>query len=90
MSIVGVSRDSLTSHARFREKHGMTFPLLSDPDHAVHQIYGAWGEKKMYGRTVQGVLRSTFIIGPAGHIEKIYTNVKAKGHAQKVLEDMKG
>ena len=89
VKIVGVSRDSLKSHERFREKHGLTFTLLSDPDHAVHELYGAWGGKKMYGKTAQGVLRSTFVIGPDGRIENIYSNVKAKGHAQRVLEDIR-
>ena len=90
MKIVGVSRDSLQSHEKFRTKQGITFPLLSDLDHTVHESYGAWGEKKMYGKVVQGVIRSTFVIGPDGSFEHVYKNVKAKGHAQKVLADMKG
>ncbi len=90
VKIVGVSRDSLQSHEKFRTKQGITFPLLSDPDHTVHESYGAWGEKKMYGKVVQGVIRSTFVIGPDGSFEHVYKNVKAKGHAQKVLADMKG
>ena len=63
-------------------------PLLSDPEHSMMEAYGAWGEKKMYGKTVAGALRSTVVIGPGGLIDKVYRNVKAKGHAHKVLEDL--
>ncbi len=85
-----MSKDSLQSHARFRAKHGLTFPLLADPDCAVLRAYGAWGEKKMYGKTVEGTLRTTVVIGPDGTVERVYPKVKAKGHAQAVLEDLEG
>ena len=88
IKIIGISKDSVQSHAKFRDKLNLDFPLLSDPDHTVMEAYDAWGEKKMYGKTVQGTLRSTVIIDPVGNVEKIYTKVKAKGHAQQVLEDL--
>ena len=84
-----MSKDSVASHAKFGEKLGLSFPLLSDPDHAVMEAYGAWGEKVMYGKPVTGALRSTVVVGPDGVVEKVYPKVKAAGHAQKVLEDLK-
>jgi len=63
-------------------------PLLSDPEHKMMEEYGAWGQKKMYGKIVEGALRGTVVIGTGGVIERIYRNVKAKGHARKVLDDM--
>lgn len=86
--VLGVSPDGLASHARFRSKYGLNFPLLSDPDHAVAEAYGAWGVKKMYGREYEGILRSTFVIGPDGRIEKVYAKVKPDGHAGEILEDL--
>ena len=86
--IVGVSRDKPEAQKKWAEKYGLPFPLLSDPDAKIHEKYGAWGEKKMYGKTVMGVIRSTFVIGEDGKIAKTYTNVKAKGHAARVLEDI--
>ena len=86
--IIGVSKDSLASHGKFRAKHGFTFPLLSDPDHEMLEAYGAWGEKKNYGKVSMGTLRSTVVVGPDGVVEKVYTKVKAKGHAQAVLEEL--
>lgn len=90
MKVAGVSKDPVSSHAKFRAKLGLTFPLLSDPDHAVMEAYGAWGEKKMYGRPVQGTLRSTVIVEPDGRVQSVHENVKAAGHAQKVLEGLEG
>ncbi|GAB4254450.1 MAG: hypothetical protein Kow0054_15870 [Deferrisoma sp.] len=88
--MIGISRDSLASHARFREKHGFTFPLLSDPDHAFHEACGAWGEKKTYGKVTLGAIRTTVVVGPDGRVERVYPKVKAKGHAERVLQDLKG
>ena len=88
--IIGVSKDSLASHAKFRAKHGFTFPLLSDPEMKMLEAYGAWGEKKMYGKVSMGTIRTTVVVGPDGLVEKFYTKVKAKGHAQKVLEELRG
>ncbi len=83
--VFGVSKDSLESHAKFIDKHGLGFVLLSDPDLAVHKKYGAWGEKNMYGKTVEGVIRSTFLIDEAGKIAKAWTKVRVNGHVDKVL-----
>ncbi len=84
--VVGISPDDAASHVRFRNKYGLRFPLLTDADHQVMERYGAWGEKTMYGKTTVGVLRSTFLIGADGKVEQAWHNVKADGHAAKVLE----
>lgn len=83
-AVVGVSRDSLKSHQSFRDKCKLGITLLSDPDLAVHKAYGAWGEKTMYGKKIEGVLRSTFIVKD-GKIAKAFPNVKVDGHADAVL-----
>ena len=87
--VVGVSPDSPESHKRFAEKNGIRILLLSDPDKSLMKKFGAYGVKKMYGRISEGVIRSTFIISPEGKIVKEFRNVKAKGHAAKVLEELK-
>jgi peroxiredoxin Q/BCP len=84
-AVVGVSKDSVKSHASFRDKYELGIPLLSDPDLAVHKAYGAHGEKTMYGKKVTGTIRSTFIIGPTGRIEKVYPSVKVDAHLDQVL-----
>lgn len=84
--VLGVSPDDAKSHRKFKEKYGLPFPLLSDPDHAVASAYGAWGKKKMYGKEYAGILRSTFIIDEQGRIEKAYEKVKPEGHADEILE----
>lgn len=83
--VLGVSPDSTTSHQKFRAKYALPFYLLSDPDHRVAEQYGAWGEKRMYGRTYEGILRSTFVIDEEGKVIKVFRNVKPEGHAQEVL-----
>jgi peroxiredoxin Q/BCP len=83
--VVGVSRDSVKSHGGFREKIGIGFPLLSDPDLTVHRAFGAWGKKVMYGKEVEGVIRSTFLVSPEGKIAKAWRSVKVDGHVEKVL-----
>lgn len=83
-TVLGVSRDSPEKLREFRERDGLAFPLLSDPDHAVHDAYGAWGEKQNYGKTIQGVLRSTFVIDGNGEIEHALYNVKATGHVARL------
>lgn len=88
VTVLGVSPDGVASHAKFREKYDLNFPLLADPDHAVAEAYGAWGTKKMYGREYEGVLRSTFVIGPDGRIERVYRKVKPAEHAAQILEDL--
>jgi peroxiredoxin Q/BCP len=86
--VLGVSPDDVGSHDRFRDKYDLNFPLLSDPDHAVAEAYGAWGTKKMYGREYEGVLRSTFVIGADGRVEKVYPKVKPAEHAEQILADV--
>src|SRR5947199_6473985 len=77
IDIVGISPDKPAKLAKFRDKEGLTFPLLSDPERTTLQAYGAFGEKKMYGKTVQGVIRSTFVIDAEGRIEEAQYNVRA-------------
>jgi peroxiredoxin Q/BCP len=88
-SVVGVSKDSIKSHCGFVDKIGIGFPLLSDPDLAVHRAYEAYGEKTMYGKKVMGTIRSTFLIGPDGAIEHVWKSVKVDGHAEAVLDAIK-
>ncbi|MEO8295777.1 MAG: thioredoxin-dependent thiol peroxidase [Gemmatimonadota bacterium] len=83
--VLGVSPDGVRSHQKFKEKFSLPFPLLADEDHTVAEAYGAWGEKSMYGRKYQGILRTTFVIGPAGKIVRVFEKVKPKGHAAEVL-----
>ena len=87
-SVVGLSKDSLQSHAKFRTKYGFEFPLLSDPSREVLKAYGAWGKKMNYGKESEGTVRSTAVIGPDSRIERFYGNVKAQGHAASVLADL--
>ncbi|MGD8869238.1 MAG: thioredoxin-dependent thiol peroxidase [Gemmatimonadales bacterium] len=84
-TVLGVSPDSVASHQKFKAKYGLTFTLLSDPDHSVADAYGAWGEKKMYGKTYEGILRTTFVIDEAGKIEGVFEKVRPKGHGDQVL-----
>lgn len=84
--VLGVSPDSVPSHARFRDKHGLNFPLLADEDHAVCEAYGVWKQKSMYGRTYMGVERSTFIIGEDGVVLEAWRKVKPADHAKRVAE----
>jgi len=83
--VLGVSPDGLKDHQKFRAKFKLPFPLLADEDHAVADAYGAWGDKSMYGRKYQGILRTTFLIGPDGNIARVFEKVKPKGHAAEVL-----
>ena len=84
--VIGISPDSVKSHQGFRAKLGLPFYLLSDPDHEVAEAYGAWGEKSMYGRTYEGIIRSTFVVGEEGRIIKVFPKVKPADHASQVLE----
>ncbi|MGD2205358.1 MAG: thioredoxin-dependent thiol peroxidase [Anaerolineae bacterium] len=84
--VLGVSPDSIKSHDKFRLKYQLPFALLSDPEHEVAGMYGAWGEKRMYGKTYMGILRSTFIIDGEGKIVKVFPKVKPKNHSQEVLD----
>jgi len=83
--VLGVSRDSTASHCRFRDKYGLNFPLLSDPEGKVIQAYGAWGEKNMYGKKSMGIIRTTVVIDAEGKVAKIFPKVKVAGHAEEVL-----
>jgi peroxiredoxin Q/BCP len=87
-AVVGVSPDKPAAQARFKEKYDLPFTLLADEEKAAAEAYGVWREKNMYGKKVMGIVRSTFVIGPDGKIEKIYGNVKAKGHAAQVLAEL--
>ena len=89
LDVVGISPDKPEKLARFADADGLTFPLLSDPDKTVLARWGAFGEKKLYGKTVQGVIRSTFVVGPDGRIEVAQYNVRATGHVAKLRRDLK-
>ena len=86
--VVGISPDTPAKLAKFRERDAITFPLVSDEDKSVLTAYGAYGEKKNYGRTVMGVIRSTFVIDEKGVIEQAQYNVKAKGHVAKLAREL--
>jgi peroxiredoxin Q/BCP len=88
VQVVGISPDKPEKLAKFRERDGLTFPLVSDPDHAVLEEYGAWGEKNLYGKKYVGVIRSTFVINGDGKIEQAMYNVKAKGHVAKLRSEL--
>lgn len=86
-TVVGVSPDDASRHGKFAGKYGLPFTLLSDPDHAVMEQYGAWGEKSMYGKKTMGVIRSTVWVGPDGRVKKHWKKVtKAEAHPAQVLE----
>ncbi|WP_027658966.1 thioredoxin-dependent thiol peroxidase [Salinispora fenicalii] len=86
--VVGISPDKPEKLAKFRERDAITFPLISDTDRAVLAAYGAYGEKQSYGRTVTGVIRSTFVIDADGRIEQAFYNVRATGHVAKLRRDL--
>lgn len=88
ITVVGISPDSPEKLARFRAAQDLTFPLASDPDTSVLAAYGAFGEKSLYGRTVVGVIRSTFVIDAEGRIERAMYNVRATGHVAKLRRDL--
>jgi peroxiredoxin Q/BCP len=84
--VIGVSRDDADSHAKFRGKHALTFPLVADTDETWCNAFGVIGEKKLYGKVHVGVIRSTFLVGADGRIVEAWRNVRVPGHAAKVLE----
>ncbi len=88
VAVLGISADSAEKHRNFRAKYGLKFPLLTDADHKVGEAYGAWGVKTLYGKKSIGVIRSTFLIAPGGKIARAWYNVKADGHAAKVLDEV--
>ncbi len=84
--VIGVSPDSIKSHVKFKENHGLNFILLSDTEHKLAEAFGVWGEKSMYGKKYMGIIRSTFVLDKEGHIAKEWRKVKVKGHVEEVLE----
>jgi len=88
LDVIGISPDKPAKLAKFRDDQGLTFPLLSDPDRAVLTAWGAYGEKTMYGKTVQGVIRSTFVVDEQGRIALAQYNVRATGHVGKLRRDL--
>jgi thioredoxin-dependent peroxiredoxin len=87
-TVLGISPDTPAKLAKFRDKENITFPLLSDPGRTVLSAYGAYGEKMNYGKKTLGVIRSTFVIGADGTVEKAYYNVKATGHVERLRKDL--
>jgi peroxiredoxin Q/BCP len=87
--VVGVSRDSVKSHGSFRDKYGLAIPLLSDPERKLHEAFGAWGEKIMYGKKVLGAIRSTFLVKD-GSVVQAWPSVKVDGHVEAVLAALSG
>ncbi|MGL4514078.1 MAG: thioredoxin-dependent thiol peroxidase [Lacipirellulaceae bacterium] len=87
--VLGISPDSADSHAKFRDKFELNFPLLADPDHAVAEKFGAWREKSMYGKKSVGIQRSTFLLDSSGKVAKVWKRVNVEGHAEQVLEALK-
>ena len=84
--MIGVSKDQPAAQLRFKEAHGLPFPLLSDPDARVQKAYGVWKEKSMYRRKVMGTERTTVVIGADGRVERVFPKVKVDGHVESVLE----
>ncbi len=89
-TVLGVSRDTVKKHEKFRDKHGLKVALLADEDGAVCEAYGVWVEKSMYGRTYMGIERTTFLIGRDGKITRVWDKVKVKDHADEVLAAVSG
>jgi peroxiredoxin Q/BCP len=88
LAVIGISPDPPRRLAEFRDRDNLPFPLLSDQDHAVAEAFGAWGTKKLYGRETVGLIRSTFVLGPTGEVEKAFRNVRAKGHVVRLKRDL--
>lgn len=84
-AVVGISADSVKAQEKFRDKHGLSVPLISDETHTMLEAYGVWGEKSMYGRKFMGIVRTTVLVGPDGRIARLWRNVKVDGHADEVL-----
>ena len=88
--ILGVSPDKPAANLKFKQSEGLNFDLLSDVDHSLAEELGAWGEKTNYGKVYEGLIRSTFVVGPDGELEKAWRNVKAAGHVARVREELLG
>jgi peroxiredoxin Q/BCP len=89
VTVLGVSKDSIASHCKFRDRYKLSFPLLSDPDGKVLEAYGAWGDKVMYGKKMKGIIRSTVLIDKTGKIAHHWPKVSVKGHVAEVVEAAK-
>ncbi|MBS1124147.1 MAG: alkyl hydroperoxide reductase/Thiol specific antioxidant/Mal allergen [Deltaproteobacteria bacterium] len=87
--VLGVSKDSIDTHGKFRDKHALTFPLLTDADGKVMEAYGAWGDKVLYGKKSKGIIRSTVLIGKDGKVARHWPKVSVKGHVAAVVEAVK-
>lgn len=86
--VLGISPDDESSHVKFKQKYGLPFTLLADPDHQVAETYGVWGERKLYGKTYMGIERSTFVIDSDGNVARVMRRVKPDTHAQQVLDSL--
>ena len=87
--VIGISPDSEKSHKKFKEKYNLPFNLLADPDKRILKAYGAWGTKKMYGRSYEGVLRTTYVIDEEGIIEEVLSKVDTRNHTSQILQELK-
>lgn len=87
-TVLGVSPDSVASHDKFKAKHELPFPLVSDPDHTIAEAYGVWQEKSMYGRKYMGIVRSTFLIDEKGEVAEVWEKVGVKGHVADVVSKL--
>lgn len=88
IKVFGISPDDADSHAKFREKYGLNFPLLADPGHKIAEKYGAWGEKNLYGKKSVGIKRTTFLLDKDGRIQHIWKRPDTKRHAEEILEKL--
>jgi thioredoxin-dependent peroxiredoxin len=88
IQIFGVSPDTVESHVMFRDKYSLPFPLLADPDHKLADALGAWGQKQYMGKTYDGILRTTFVVGQDGKIQNVYPDVKPEDNASEILRDL--
>ena len=86
--VLGISKDSPAAQRKFKDKYELPFPLLSDPEAEVQRAWGAFGEKTMYGKTVEGTIRTTVVVGPDGKVERVFPKVKVEGHVADVLESL--
>ena len=85
-AVIGVSADTVKRQAAFSDKHDLNMPLLSDPDHLILEPWGVWGEKKLYGRTFMGIIRTTILFDASGQVARVWSPVRVKGHVEQVLE----
>lgn len=86
--VIGISKDSIERHEKFRDKHSLNFPLLADVEGKVCEKYGVWQEKKLYGKVFMGIVRTTYIISETGRISHVFEKVKVKGHVEAVLQEV--